>query len=396
MRRWPEVAIGEVAQPVNRPHQPVPGVTYRQIGVRLWGEGAYERESIDGAETKYKTLNRVAAGDIIVNKIWARNGSVSVVSEDLDGCFCSGEFPLFRPDAAKLDASWFFWITQTRWFWDRCDQQSRGTSGKNRLRPQKFLEIPIPLAPIEEQRRVVRRIEQLAAAAAKVAGLQIHADQASVALFGSLTNRLFVHLARRSAVNSLRDVGAYVTSGPRNWSQYYADTGDRFYRAQDIGKDGRTNDAAKQHLVPPRGAEGRHARVAPGDVLVVITGATVGRVALVLPTHEPGFVSQHVALCRVPSSVLAPEYLATALMSPSGQEQLLASRYGQGKPGLNLDNVLDLQIAVPSLALQREVVAEQVALRERREYREARRQLAKAAVNALLPSALSSAFGTAN
>ena len=97
MSRWPMVAIGEVADSVDRSEAPLPGVAYRQVGVHLWGEGAYERESMDGADTKYKTLNCVKAGDIIVNKIWARNGSVSVVTPALGGCFCSGEFPLFRP-----------------------------------------------------------------------------------------------------------------------------------------------------------------------------------------------------------------------------------------------------------------------------------------------------------
>jgi type I restriction enzyme, S subunit len=64
---WPEQAIRSVAKPIERPEAPRPGTTYRQIGVRLWGIGAYERESIDGSETKYATLNRVEAGDIIVN-----------------------------------------------------------------------------------------------------------------------------------------------------------------------------------------------------------------------------------------------------------------------------------------------------------------------------------------
>jgi len=74
---WPEIPIGDVCMPAERWEAPVPGVEYRQVGVRLWGEGAYEREPIDGGGTKYRLLNRVQPGDIIVNKIWARNGSVT-------------------------------------------------------------------------------------------------------------------------------------------------------------------------------------------------------------------------------------------------------------------------------------------------------------------------------
>lgn len=107
-------------------------------------------------------LNRVAFGDIIVNKIWARNGSVGVVDEVLAGCCCSGEFPLFYPNPDRLDPKWFYWITKASWFWNDCDEKSRGTSGKNRIKPHKFLEIMIPLPPLEEQHRIVARIESLA------------------------------------------------------------------------------------------------------------------------------------------------------------------------------------------------------------------------------------------
>ncbi len=161
-QRWRESLIGDLCRTVDRWEEPVPGVEYRQIGVRLWGNGAYEREPLDGADTKYAKLNCVRTGDIIVNKIWARNGSVSVVDGKLDGCYCSGEFPLFEPLPEKLESRWFYLITKTRRFWDCCDVQSRGTSGKNRIRPERFLEIPIPLPPLPEQRRIVAKVEELA------------------------------------------------------------------------------------------------------------------------------------------------------------------------------------------------------------------------------------------
>ena len=96
MSKWPMVPLEKVVSPVERPEVPVPGKPYRQVGVRLWGEGAYERELLDGGETKYKTLSRVETDEIVVNKIWARNGSVAVVPGKLAGCYVSGEFPTDR------------------------------------------------------------------------------------------------------------------------------------------------------------------------------------------------------------------------------------------------------------------------------------------------------------
>ena len=99
---WPVVSIGEVSKRIERPEVPQPGKTYRQVGVRLWGEGAYERDSIDGIETRYKTLSRVETNDIIVNKIWARNGTVAVIPSRLAGGYVSPEFPTFVPYFEQL------------------------------------------------------------------------------------------------------------------------------------------------------------------------------------------------------------------------------------------------------------------------------------------------------
>jgi len=160
---WPLVELGEVAAQVARPEPPLPGSAYRLIGVRLWGRGAYERETIDGSETKYASLFKNRAGDIIVNKIWARNGSVAVVDPALDGTFGSSEFPTYRADESKLLPDWFRYFTLTSDLWSQCDKLSRGTSGQNRLRPEQFLGVRIPLPPVDEQRRIVEKLDRVAA-----------------------------------------------------------------------------------------------------------------------------------------------------------------------------------------------------------------------------------------
>ncbi len=159
---WPVVALGEVAKRVQRSETPEPGTPYRQIGVRLWGQGAYQRETVDGSETRYPVFYRVQKDDIIVNKIWARNGSVAVVTADLDGSFGSSEFPTYEADRAVLLPGWFAWFTKTPELWAQCDNLSRGTSGQNRLRPERFLDVRLPLPPLDEQERIVAKLDRVA------------------------------------------------------------------------------------------------------------------------------------------------------------------------------------------------------------------------------------------
>ena len=161
------VQLGDVVRVVKRAVEPVAGETYRQAGVRLWGAGAYERESIDGGDTSYKHFYQVREGDLIVNKIWARNGSVAVVPVELDGCFVSSEFPTFEANPARVSSDWLGWIAKSSLLWDQFDEKSHGTSGKNRIQPKKVLTAQIPLPSLSEQAQRAGDAQKLTATAEK-------------------------------------------------------------------------------------------------------------------------------------------------------------------------------------------------------------------------------------
>jgi len=158
----PIVPLEQVVSLIKRGETSKEGVIYRQIGVRLWGKGSYERKSMDGGDTKYKTLYKVKAADLIVNKIWARNGSVAVITAEVDGCFVSAEFPTFELNKKKILPRWLHWITKTPILWDQFDAKSHGTSGKNRIQPNKILSAKIPLPDIKKQKYLLDLIENIA------------------------------------------------------------------------------------------------------------------------------------------------------------------------------------------------------------------------------------------
>jgi type I restriction enzyme, S subunit len=169
---FPSVPLSEIAKPVMRNVAVTPGVLYRTIGVKWWGEGAYERQTIDGTQTAAKALSVVRTGDLIINKIWVRHGSVAIASSTVEGCAASGEFPTFELNRDLVFPGWIHWQTRTRDFWSKCDSLSRGTSGKNRIKPELFLTIEVPLPSLQDQRRIVARIESLSARIEEARGLR--------------------------------------------------------------------------------------------------------------------------------------------------------------------------------------------------------------------------------
>ena len=385
--------LKRIVEPVERPEPPIPGQEYRQIGVQLWGRGAYEREPLDGGRTKYKTLSRVEKDDIIVNKIWARNGSVAVVPPGLAGCYASNEFPTFRPIPDHLEPGWFHWFTKTSSFWQQCDEKSRGTSGKNRIRPERFLEILLPLPSLTEQRRVVSRIEELSAKIEEARGLRGKSFQEADALMNAASTQAFSQLDNvgvrivdemcevRGGIQKsiVRTPGAnprrYITVAhvQRNW----IDTADpRYFEVSD--------------------AELERWRLLPGDVLVIEGNGSadqIGRAALFKGEIGDCVHQNHVIRVRPNSSLLLPEYLNTYFNSPVGRDQMLVrSRTTSGLFNLSVGRINNIEVPLPPISAQRRIVAYLDDLQAKVDALKRLQEDSAAELGALMPSILHRAF----
>lgn len=389
---FPMVPIGEVAYSVERPEAPLLGTVYRQVGVHLWGGGAYERESIDGGETRYSTLHCVESGDIIVNKIWARNGSVAVVNDELAGCFCSGEFPIYAPDRNQIEPRWFHWITKTSWFWHECDLKSRGTSGKNRIRPEKFLEIQIPLPPVEEQQRIVAKINELAAKIEEARCLRRKAMAEAETLLPSEISYLFSKGKENGwTTEFLRD---YMIDDCYGTSEKTSDdnSGTPIFRMGNI-QSGRLDlrDLRYLHLNDKDRAK---LLLKKGDILVNRTNSAelVGKCAVFDLEGEYGFASYLIRL-RLDKDRAEPRLVASYINSPTGRAYMFSERKQMtGQANVNATKLKALPIALPSLPEQCRIVAYLDGLQAKVEALKHLQSQSSTELDALLPSILDKAF----
>ena len=149
----------------------------------------------------------------------------------------------------------------------------------------------------------------------------------------------------------------YVTSGSRDWSRYYADTGAIFIRTQDINRNRLSLEAVAFVQLPER-VEGKRSLVKKGDLLITITGANVGKVAAVDFDIPEAYVSQSVCLVRLKDPATA-KFIQLQLMTSNGEKSALeAMAYGLGRPVLNLENIRSAPIKIGPLQLQQRIVAE--------------------------------------
>lgn len=109
-----------------------PNRTYKLLGVRWYGNGAFLREERLGEGLSAQHIYRVKPGDVIYNRLFAWKGSFGLVGEDLTGCYVSNEFPLFAARLDKVDPQFLLRVLQHPRTSERADAFSTGTTSISR------------------------------------------------------------------------------------------------------------------------------------------------------------------------------------------------------------------------------------------------------------------------
>ena len=108
------------------------------------------------------------AGDLIYSKIRVKQGSISVVPDDLGRIAVSAEYPVFKVDRERLDGRYLELVVRSRPFLDYLDGLAHGGATKTRIPPELFEGVTIPVPPLVVQRAIVATWTEARAEAAAV------------------------------------------------------------------------------------------------------------------------------------------------------------------------------------------------------------------------------------
>lgn len=141
-------------------------------------------------------------------------------------------------------------------------------------------------------------------------------------------------------------VGSGVT--PRGGEAVYKTEGHPFVRSQNVGLGNLLLDDIafideETHL------RQKNTELQFNDVLLNITGASIGRSALVDKQIVGGNVNQHVCIIRTKEN-LVPSFICSFLLSNYGQRQIDSFQAGGNRQGLNLnfEQIKSIKITIPS------------------------------------------------
>lgn len=392
---FPKVPLRSVLRKVEEPVVIQPEKTYKQVTVRLFHKGVVLRGQQAGADIRTAGQWGIRGGQILLSRIDARNGAIGLVPFDLDGAVVTNDFWAFEVDSRAAEPGFLDAYFGTPEFVEACGRASEGTTNRVRLQLERFLDIVVPLPSLTEQRRIVTRIEELAAKIDEARGLRLQTAMEAEALAKSQLAATVDTLVKRVGSRPLGQLimeAGYGTSAKCNYERPKGAV--PVLRIPNVASERVNSDAMKYGTLSS--AELQRVVVSEGDVLVVRTNGSadlVGRCAVVPRLPEPTAFASYLIRLRCDPKTISPHYLQLMLKHlRTGGELIDFARTTAGQYNVSLGRLGGAPLPVPPLAEQRGIVARMDELQERVDTLKRLQIESAAELDALLPSILDKAF----
>ena len=235
--------------------------------------------------------------------------------------------------------------------------------------------IPVQLPPLDEQRAIAAFLDRETAKinsliAKKERLVELLQEKRTALISRAVTKGLdpdvpmedsdFEWLGEIPAhweVKRMKHLAGKIGSGktPKGGAEVYVDEGTMLIRSQNVHFGGlRLSDVV--YIDSATDAEMAGSRVKEGDVLLNITGASLGRCCPAYLDGSNANVNQHVCIVRLEQQRDNPSFLAYSVESDSVQNQIFNNENGVSRDALNFEQIGDLVLARPPMVDQRAIV----------------------------------------
>ena len=385
--RYPFVSIGVLLKPSRNIVIIKDNVKYKQVTLKTNGGGAVLRGTKLGKDIGTKKQYRVSEGQFIMSKIDARNGAFGIVSGDLNGAVVTGDFPVFDVVNEKLNPSYLQLLSSTKPFIRFAQSCSRGTTNRQRIDVNQFLDLRIPLPSLEEQNAITAAYYNSLALADQYE-LQVIEGENNIQQFflqqlgiknNNETNSLkntgkqysylkFYHLKdilrwdcynqkidAQSLVYQTIPLSNLIVEKPKYGAGYKTSRKPneiRYIRITDINEDGTLNEefvSADQY--------DKQFLLKQDDFLIARSGNTVGKTFLYDDTFGKAIYAGYLIKFVLDKSKINPQYLLAYTKSHIYKQWIQGNMRVSAQPNINCQQYLESPIIVPPLKIQNKIVS---------------------------------------
>lgn len=380
MPSFPLVPLGELLTFSPDPHAVDPDGSYPIAGIYGFGRGMIQRSAVAGREMAATQLFRIRAGQFIFSRLKSFEGAYAIVSPEVDGYFVSNEFPTFDLNREQLEPGFLGWYFKQDRVWHQLASDGKGIGARReRLHPRRLLDHAIPLPPLDQQRRIVAKLD---GAALQLTTMRRSADAARAELEATMevAFRKVVAGAPRVAMGGIAPIvrrpveleanGVYAELGARSFGKGL------FKKPDVIG-----GELTWQKLF----------RIHCGDIVFSNIKAWEGAFAVAKAEHHGKVGSHRYLTCVVDTERTTPDFLWYFLQSDEGLGQVQAASPGSADRNRTLSQKKLAAISVPLPSLDAQLWFD--ALREKAGAVQVGQREVAAELGHLIPALMDQAFG---
>lgn len=237
--------------------------------------------------------------------------------------------------------------------------QSHSTGIRNLIFDD-YKEIEIPIPPFTEQKRIVEVLDKAFAEIDKAKANAEKNIKNAKELFDSYLNGIFEKKGEGWEEKRLKEVCSLITDGKHGDCENEENSGFYFLSAKDIRLDTLLFENARQ--ITKKGFEETHRRtnLKPGDICMVNTGATIGRIA-VAPTDPRTFMTtfqKSVAVIKPIPTLINNRYCSYFLKSDF--KKLVKVSSGTAVPNLLIRDLKEHKIHFPKNLFEQQSIVQKL------------------------------------
>ena len=325
-------------------------------------------------------------GDIVFARTGATTGKSFLVSNPPDAVFASYLIRV-QTNLKQVLPEFLNQFFQTSKYWNEIDKGISG-SAQGGFNATKLRELEIPTPPLEEQKRIVAKLDDCFAAIDKARANVEKNLQNAKELFQSQLNQIFSQKGDGWEEKKLIDVNKFIDYRGRTPEK--VSKGIRLITAKNV-KMGYLK-REPEEFINPDDYESWMTRGIPrkNDVLFT-TEAPLANVAL-LDTDEKIALAQRIITFSPVRETLTGEYLHYCLQSKESQEKILAQATGATVSGIKSKLLKEITIYIPSLDIQENIKEKLDVLKSQTQTLESNYQQELDALDELKKSILQKAF----
>lgn len=360
------------------------GKVYQRVTVKINNGGVIPRDTETGENIRTKIQYGIKSGQFLMSKIDARNGAFGLVPANLDGAIVTNDFPVFDVDETNINPEFLVLITTTKEFIQFAQSCSSGTTNRQRIDIDLFLNVKIPLPSIEVQNRIVKAYNKKIKEAEefeqkakdqekkiedylfkklgldKVTIKQFKKGVINLFSFSSAFNRWDIHKDSFTSLASLeqakfplKTLNEAFNFEKRSWKKNSQTK--EYFDYIELGSVDPLKGITESKKIPIKKAPSRATQtIKTGDLIIGTTRPYLKRFAIVTEKYNDNVASSGFQVIS-PSKSYNLEFLLEYLKSDYGIKQFELFMTGALYPAITSKDLKRIRIPLPPISVQNEI-----------------------------------------